>query len=68
MNDRTLLRTGIIGTLIVAVCCFTPVLIVLLGVVGLSAWLGWLDYVLLPALVLFLAVTAYAILQMRRNT
>jgi mercuric ion transport protein len=68
MNDRTLLRTGIIGTLIVAVCCFTPVLIVLLGVVGLSAWLGWLDYVLLPALVLFLAVTAYAILQRRRNT
>ncbi len=68
MNDRTLLRTGIIGTLIVAVCCFTPVLIVLLGVVGLSAWLGWLDYVLLPALVLFLAVTAYAILQRRRKT
>ena len=68
MNDRTLLRTGIIGTLIVAVCCFTPVLIVLLGVVGLSAWLGWLDYVLLPALGLFLAMTAYAILQRRRKT
>lgn len=68
MNDRTLLRTGIIGTLVAAVCCFTPVLVVLLGVAGLSAWLGWLDYVLLPALVLFLAVTAYAIVQRRRKT
>lgn len=67
MNDRALLRTGIIGTLIAVVCCFTPVLVVLLGAVGLSAWLGWLDYVLLPALVLFLAVTAYAIVRRRKK-
>jgi len=40
MNNRTLLKTGIIGTVIAALCCFTPVLVVLLGVVGLSAWLG----------------------------
>lgn len=68
MNDRTLLRTGIIGTLIASVCCFTPLLVVVLGAVGLSAWLGWLDYVLLPALILFLALTAYAIVQRRRKT
>ena len=63
MNDRTLLRTGIIGTLVAAVCCFTPALVVLLGAVGLSAWLGWLDYVLLPALALFLVITAYALVR-----
>lgn len=68
MDDRTLLQTEIIGTLIAAVCCFAPVLVVLLGAVGLSAWLGWLDYVLLPALVLFLALTAYAIVQRWRKT
>ena len=68
MDDRKLLRTGIIGALIAAVCCFTPLLVVVLGAVGLSAWLGWLDYVLLPALALFLAVTAYAILQRKRKT
>lgn len=50
MNNRALLKTGIIGTVIAALCCFTPVLAILLGVVGLSAWLGWLDYVLMPAL------------------
>jgi len=37
VNDRTLWRTRIAGTDIAALCCFTPVLVVLLGVLGLSA-------------------------------
>ncbi|MHA1113724.1 MAG: mercury resistance system transport protein MerF, partial [Alphaproteobacteria bacterium] len=53
MKDRTILRTGVIGTAIAAVCCFTPVLVISLGAVGLSAWLGWLDYVLFPAMAVF---------------
>lgn len=31
---------------------------VLIGTAGLSAWLGWLDYVLLPLLLTFLALAA----------
>lgn len=50
VNDRRLLRTGIVGSVVAAICCFTPALVLLLGAVGLSAWLGWLDYVLFPAL------------------
>jgi len=61
MNNRTLLKTGIAGTVIAALCCFTPVLAILLGVVGLSAWLGWLDYVLIPALLVFVGITIYAL-------
>ncbi len=61
MNDKTLLRVGVIGGVITALCCFTPVLVVLLGAVGLSAWVGWLDYVLLPALLIFVGITAYAL-------
>ena len=61
MRDATLLRTGIIGSVIAALCCFTPILVVLLGAVGLSALVGWLDVVLLPALALFLGITAYAL-------
>ena len=61
MNDRRLLRTGIIGTVVLAICCFTPVLVVLLGAVGLSALVGGLDYVLLPALAIFIAITVYAL-------
>ena len=67
MKDRNLLGTGIIGTAIAAVCCFTPALVVLLGALGLSAWLGWLDYVLLPALALFAGLTVYALIRMRRQ-
>ena len=40
---RRLLITGIVGTVIAALCCFTPILAVLFGIVGLSAQLGWLD-------------------------
>ena len=48
MEDGTILKTGMIGSVIAAICCFTPALVLLLGALGLSAWLGWLDYVLQP--------------------
>jgi mercuric ion transport protein len=65
MTEKGLLRVGIIGTVVAALCCFTPVLLVLLGAVGLSAAIGWLDYVLLPALALFLGVTVFALCKRR---
>jgi len=42
-------------------CCFTPVLVLLLGSVGLSWMAGYLDIVLLPALAVFVAITVYAV-------
>jgi mercuric ion transport protein len=66
MKDGTILKTGITGSVIAAICCFTPVLAITLGVVGLSAWLGWIDYVLLPALALFLGITAYGLWRRQR--
>ncbi|PRX37032.1 mercuric ion transport protein [Meinhardsimonia xiamenensis] len=65
IGDR-LLRTGVIGTLVAALCCFAPVLVVLLGVVGLSALVGVLDYVLVPALAFFVALTGYALWRRKR--
>ena len=67
MSDKGLLTTGIVGTVIAALCCFTPVLVVLLGAAGLSAWLGWLDYVLLPALGIFACLTVYAVIRLIRR-
>ena len=61
MTNNKLLRIGIVGTVVAAVCCFTPILVVLLAAVGLSAWLGWLDYVLFPALGVFILITLYAV-------
>ncbi len=67
MDDRRLLRTGIVGSAIAAVCCFTPVLVIGLGVFGFAAWVGWLDYVLFPMLGFFLALTGYAVYRIRRG-
>jgi mercuric ion transport protein len=66
MNDRRILKTGLVGTFVAAVCCFTPVLVVALGAVGLSVWVPWLDYVLWPALIGFAALAAYAYIRCRR--
>lgn len=66
MKDSTIIKTGVAGSVIAAICCFTPSLIVLFGAVGLSAWLGWIDYVLLPALALFLGLTAYGLWRRQR--
>ena len=60
-NPKTLLRASLIGTVIVALCCFTPILVVLLGGLGLAALTGYLDYVLLPALAIFIGLTFYAL-------
>jgi len=61
MKPRTLLKTSITGTIIALICCFTPVLVILFGVLGLSAFVGWLDLVLLPTLALFRIMTGYAL-------
>ncbi len=67
MNDQRLLKTGIIGSIVMALCCMTPILVVLFGVVGLSAAVGYLDFVLLPALAVFLAITGYALWKRSRR-
>jgi mercuric ion transport protein len=67
MKDATLLRTGIIGAVVAALCCFAPILVVLLGAVGLSALTGYLDVVLMPALVFFVGLTVYAMYRRNQN-
>lgn len=59
-KNKLLLRTGVIGTLIVAFCCFTPLLVILFAAVSLSAFTGYLDVVLFPALAFFIGLTGYA--------
>ena len=58
---RAIMKTGIAGAVIGALCCATPLLVILLGAVGLSAWAGWLDYVLLPAMLIFIALIFYGL-------
>ncbi len=67
MNNNKMLATGLIGTAIAALCCFTPLLVIALGAVGLSAILGYLDYILLPALGIFILMTVFALYRRQRT-
>ncbi len=67
-TNKKLLTTGITGTVVTALCCFTPGLVILFGAIGLSAWLGWIDYVLFPALGIFVLLTIYAVYQRSRQS
>ncbi len=61
MNNNQILCTGCGGTTIAALCCFTPILVIGLGAVGLSAWLGWVDYVLFPMMFASMGLVAFAL-------
>ena len=61
MTDRMLLKIGLVGSAIAAICCFTPLLVILLGAIGLSSLVGMLDIVLLPAFAIVLVITGYAL-------
>jgi mercuric ion transport protein len=58
MTDRSLITTGAIGAALAAICCATPLLAVVLGGIGLSAWLATADYIVMPVLLLGVAVVA----------
>jgi mercuric ion transport protein len=59
----SLLGIGIVGTVVAAICCFTPALVLGLSAVGLAgrASSASLDMVLLGALGVFVAVAVYAL-------
>ncbi len=58
-----LLSFGLAGSVLTALCCFTPLLPTVLTALGLSSLLGVLynDAVLLPMLAGFLILTGFAI-------
>ena len=50
-----------------ALCCFTPILLIVLAAVGLGALTRYLDYVLIPALLVMLFVSWRAYLEYARS-
>ncbi|MDC1135285.1 mercury resistance system transport protein MerF [Alphaproteobacteria bacterium] len=67
MKVNKLFIIGGVGSVITAICCFTPFLVVVLGALGLSAALGWLDYLLLPLLLVFVLMLLVGIWKRRLN-
>jgi len=60
---------GVIGAALTCLACLTPIAVLVLGAIGLGAWTGRLDLVLLPLLVGFvvLAVYRYRLIRRRRG-
>lgn len=63
MNRPT--KIGLVGAIIAAICCFTPVLVWLFAAVGLAGAVIYLDIVLLPLLAFFIALAAWGLYQSR---
>ncbi|HSE89278.1 MAG TPA: mercury resistance system transport protein MerF [Candidatus Binatia bacterium] len=60
---RKCLKVGIWGAVVTAICCFTPISVVGLGNVGLGMLTPYLDYLLWPALALFLILAVFGLWQ-----
>jgi mercuric ion transport protein len=57
-HDRWL-ALGVVGALLTCLACLTPLAVVALGAIGLGAWTGRLDRVLLSLLVACVGLVAY---------
>ncbi len=55
--SRRRFYVAIAGTIAVAICCFTPILVIAFAAVGLSAFTPYLDYVLFSALGILISLT-----------
>lgn len=67
MGTNRLLIMGVVGSTLTALCCLTPLLVGLLGLVGLGWVTGYWDYVLLPVLAGFLGLTVYGLWHQNRQ-
>jgi mercuric ion transport protein len=65
-KDTKLITTGVAGALVSMLCCVTPVLVVLLGALGLTAWVAKLDYVLIPVFVASIGLVIFAAVRRKR--
>lgn len=66
MKDRTSLRFGILGTAVGLLVCFSPVVITVLGLLGLASWFVWVDSVFHVVLLLSIGLIIFGLYRMWR--
>ncbi|MEH6630729.1 MAG: mercury resistance system transport protein MerF [Halopseudomonas aestusnigri] len=59
MSKNKFLKIGIAGSVLTAICCVTPLLVILFGALGVGAMVAYLDMILLPMLAVFLGIAGY---------
>ena len=68
MDQNTkLIGMGTAGAAVSMLCCVTPVLAILLGALGLTAFAAKLDYVLIPVFIASIALVIFALVRRRRS-
>jgi len=68
MDQNTrLIGMGAVGAVLSLLCCVTPVLAILLGALGLTAFVAKFDYVLVPVFVASVALITFALVRRRRS-
>lgn len=67
MDNRKLFRIGAIGSVVTALCCFTPILVIVLTSIGLAGVISYLDIVLLPLLGAFVLMLLVALVRKARR-
>jgi mercuric ion transport protein len=67
VRECSLIKVGMIGAAVTLLCCVTPVLVLLLAAVGLSAAVIWFDLVLLSVLAVFVGLAVLGVLRWRRR-
>ena len=68
MDQNTkLIGAAAAGAVVSLLCCVTPMLAVLLGALGLTAFVAKLDYVLVPVFVASVALVIFALVRRRRS-
>ena len=67
MDNNKLIVTGVTGAAITTFCstCGAPLFATVLAALGLSAWLGSIDYMLLAIMVLSLGLAGYGLYRLR---
>jgi mercuric ion transport protein len=65
MTAKRNFKLSLGASVVAAVCCFTPLLGWLLGLMGVAHLTGWIDYVALPVLGVSLALTLIFFFKMR---
>ncbi len=66
-TDNKLVVFGGLSAVIVALCCFTPLLVWGLAALGLAGLVAYVDVALLPLLAIVLGITYLGIEQVRKQ-
>jgi mercuric ion transport protein len=66
-QNTKLIGMGAAGAALSMLCCATPVLAILLGALGLTAFVAKLDYVLIPVFIASIALVIFALVRRRRS-